>query len=148
MNIAKKLVTNESLTFSWADETSTTFKFSEFSNDIRERAMQHGFSQKLGDAYSGAGSVAEAKTMLDEVFVALSENDWNRKGGSSGGIWVKAMERASGDTFEEALESWNGLNEDEKKEMKKDVHVKQAKLELDLEAAKKKAAELPAFTLK
>ncbi len=147
MSIAKKLVTNEALTFQWADESTTTVKFDDFSEDIRTRAMQHGFSQKLGDSYSGAKSVTEAKLMFDEVFVALMENDWNRKGGASGGIWVEAMQKAAGATFEEALNAWNDLDDDAKKEVRKDVHVKQAKLELELERASKKASESTPFTL-
>ena len=139
MNIAKKLVTNDALTFSWADETSTTILFADLPKDMHTRAMQHGFSQKLGDAYSGATSVVEAKAKMQDVLDGLMENDWTRKGGgSSGGLWVEAFAKAAGESIENTLEAWNRMNDMEKDGVKKHPEVKAAKAEIDLERAKAK----------
>jgi len=141
MNIGKKLITNDTLTFIWADESEpTTYRFEDFTKDMQTRAMQHGLSQKLGDAYSGATSIAEAKIRQEEVFKALMENDWNRKGGSSGGLIIEALAQAANVSFEDALEAWNGYDDDKRKMIRADktVKVEVAKLELarKLEAAK------------
>lgn len=143
MNIAKKLVTNDSLTFRWANETVTTILFKDFSDDMNTRATQHGYSQKLGDSYSGATSVADAKVKLKEVLDGLMQNDWNRKGGGTGGIWVEAMVKATGETLEAALAAWDNYTDTEKVAMKKHPDLLEAKLAIETErlVAKKAAVK-------
>lgn len=139
MSIAKKLITNEALTFQWADGTATTILFDQFSSDIKWRAEQHGFSAKLGDSYSGAISVADAKIKLQSVLDGLIDGDWNRKGSSSGGIWVEAYAEATDSTLEEALAAWTVLDNDEQAKVKKHPDVIEAKAEIELARAKAKA---------
>lgn len=139
MNIAKKVITNKALTFLWADETSTTILFEDFSDDMDERAKAHGYSQKLGDSYSGAVSVYDAKERFKAVLDGLLQNDWNRKGVSSGGLWVEALARATGETLEDALESWNSADDAKKAAIKKHPDLLKAKAEIELERAVTKA---------
>jgi hypothetical protein len=146
-SIAKKLVTNDALTFQWADETATTILFSDFSDDMQTRAMQHGFSQKLGDSYSKTGSVAEAKAQMKDVLDGLLENDWNRKGGSSGGLWVEAYAKATGSTIEETLAVWNDMDKEARKVVCKHPDVIAAKLTIELERLKAKATTAVPITL-
>ena len=150
MQIAKKVVGESTITFAWADETSTVVDLDTLPEAIKQRAMIHGLSQKLGDSYSGAaGDVGRAKAMFDETLSALQDGDWNRQGGgfSSGGIWVEALAQAAGVTVEEALEKWNAMDDAEKAAVRKHPQVKLAKAEIEMERAKAKAAEAPTISL-
>jgi len=142
MNIAKKLVGESSITFTWADETSETIGLSLFNEAVIYRAALHGFSQKLGDSYSGITNVAEAKLAMHGVLAALKAGDWNRKGGSTGGIWVEALARATGETLEAALEAWDKMSDEVKTATKKHPDLIKAQAEIGLERAQAKAASL------
>lgn len=143
MNIAKKLVGESSITFTFADETSETIELELFSEAIIKRSALHGFSQKLGDSYSGITNVAEAKIAMHGVLAALVAGDWNRKGGSTGGIWVEALVRAVPDTtFEAAMEAWSEMSDEVKAATKKHPDLLRAKAEIELERAQTRAASL------
>lgn len=142
MIIAKKVIDGMTLNFHWADETVTSFKPEDFSQEIRDRAMMAGFGHKLGDAYSGSkGDVRTAQMMQLEVATALKEGDWNRSGSSSGGLVVEALARASGASLDEALAAWNGYDEAKQKVVAKDPAVMLARKEIELERAKAKVVE-------
>lgn len=150
MLIAKKVIDGNTLTFRWADDSETVINPSDFHEDIIAHAVLHGLSQKLGDSYSGAGGdVDVAKAMFQETLDALNEGDWNRKGGgfSTGGIWVEAMAKASGNTIEEALAAWNDADDATKASIRKHPEVKAAKAQIDLERATAKAKSADAFEL-
>ena len=139
MQIAKKMVTNEGLTFAWADETSTFIKWDDIPEAMKLRAFQHGMSQKLGDSYaSSEGSVSTAKAKFDDVLKGIMEGDWNRKGGTTGGVWVEAFAKAAGESIEDAMVAWDKLSDDERKEVKKHPDVIMAKANIDVERAKAK----------
>lgn len=142
MNIAKKLVDESSITFIFADETSETIDLDFFSEAIINRAALHGFSQKLGDSYSGITEVAEAKLAMHGVLAALKAGDWNRKGGSTGGKWVEALARATGETIERALEAWDKMEDAVKAATKKHPDLIKALREIELERAQARAASL------
>lgn len=150
MQIAKKVVDGATLIFRWADDSETVINPSDFSEDIQQHAMIHGLSQKLGDSYSGAaGDVTVAKAMFQDTLDALSEGDWNRKGGgfSTGGIWVEALAQAANVTIEEALEAWNNQDDAGKAGIRKQPQVKLAKAEIEMARAKAKAQDADAFEL-
>lgn len=150
MQIAKKVIDGDTLTFRWADDSETVIKPSDFSEEIIAHAILHGLSQKLGDSYSGAGGdVDAAKAMFEETRAALAEGDWNRKGGgfSTGGIWVEALAKAANVSMEEALEAWNNQDDAGKAGIRKQPQVKAAKAEIELERAQKKAADAAPFEL-
>lgn len=142
MNIAKKLVDESSIKFIWADETDEIISLELFSDAIVKRAALHGISQKLGDSYSGITNVPEAKIALHGVLASLVAGDWNRKGGSSGGIWVEALARATGETIETVLEAWDKMTDEVKAASKKHPDAIKAKAEIELERAQAKAASL------
>ncbi len=150
MQIAKKSVEGTLITFDWADGSKSEVDVASFAASVVERAIAHGFSQKLGDSYSGAaGDVSAAKAMFNDTLAALQDGDWNRAGGgfSSGGVWVEALAQASGETMEAALKAWNDMDDDTKKATRKHPQVKLAKAEIEMERAKAKAAEAPTITL-
>lgn len=150
MQIAKKVVDGNTLTFVWADETTTKVDLSELPQNIIDRAVIHGLSQKLGDSYSGAsGDVRQAQMMFIDTLNALQEGDWNRKGGgaASGGIWVEALAQAAGEEIETALAKWNDMDEETRKSIRKHPQVKLAKAEIEMERAKAKAADAAPISL-
>ncbi len=142
MNIAKKLTDDMSITFIWADETSENIALDLFPQAIIDRAAIHGFSQKLGDSYSGITNVPEAKIAMHGVLASLVAGDWNRKGGSTGGIWVEALARATGETIEAALEAWDKMTDAVQAATKKHPDLIKAQAEIGLERAQAKAASL------
>ncbi len=149
MNIAKKVVTKTGVTFNWADETATEIEMESFPETIINRAAIHGVSQKLGDAYSGLKTVGEAKAALNEVLTALIAGDWNRKGGATGGIWLLAIAKATGEELEVVQAKWDEMDEATRKTVQAHPDVKQAKAEIDLERAqaKVKATDVKPLTL-
>ncbi len=142
MNIAKKLVEDTSIIFIFADETSETIELDFFSKEIINRAALHGFSQKLGDSYSGITNVAEAKLAMHGVLAALRAGDWNRKGGSTGGKWVEALARATGETIERTLEAWDKMTDEVKTATKKHPDLIKVLREIELERAQARADSL------
>lgn len=150
MQIAKKVIDGNTLTFHWADETTTVFTPEDFSPEIQHRALMAGLGHKLGDAYSGSkGDVRTAQMMQLDVATGLKEGDWNRKGGgfSSGGIWVEALAQAAGEDIEKALAAWNEMDDETKASIRKQPQVKLAKAEIEMARAKAKAKDAPAITL-
>jgi hypothetical protein len=138
MNIAKKAIVEGAITFTWADESISTVLVDDFSKAIRERAEVHGFSQKLGDSYSGCKTVAEAKLKFDATLKALHDGDWNMKGASTGGQIVQAIARATGATIEDVLVKWNEADDATRKSWAKHPDVIQAALTIKLEGLKAK----------
>ena len=150
MQIAKKTIDGNTLTFTWADETTTVFTPEDFSAEIQHRAMLAGFGHKLGDAYSGcSGDVRTAQMMQLDVANGLREGDWNRKGGgtSAGGIWVEALAQAAGEEIEKALVAWNAMDDATKAATRKHPQVKLAKAEIELVRATAKAADAPTLSI-
>jgi hypothetical protein len=150
MQIAKKVIDGRTLTFHWADETTTVFTPEDFSPEIQERAMMAGFGHKFGDAYSGAkGDVRTAQMMQLEVVQACKDGDWNRKGGgfSTGGIIIEAIARATGEEIDHVLAKWNEMSDEVKKDTKAHPQVKLAKAEIEMERAKAKAKDAKPIAL-
>lgn len=150
MQIAKKVIDGKTLTFHWADETSTVFNADDFSPEILERAMMAGLGHKLGDAYSGSkGDVRTAQAMQLDVSKALLDGDWNRKGGgfSSGGIMIEAIAAATGEEIETVLAKWNEMDEATRKGIAKHPDVKVEKAKIELARATAKAGNSEALTI-
>jgi hypothetical protein len=153
MNIAKKTIVETSVKFDWADESDTSYDLSLYSEEMIRNLALHGLKQKLGDSYSGAEkngwSIAECKTEVDTVSASMVAGDWNRKGGgfASGGIWVEAAAKATGEEFGAVLEKWNAMDDATKASIKKHPDVKLAKATIELERAKAKAVDAPTLTI-
>lgn len=150
--IAKKVTTDDSLAFNWADETITIVDLDKIPEAMKQRAMIHGLSQKLGDSYSGAdGNITTAKEMFNATLEGLEAGDWNRKGGgsSSGGIWIEAIAQATGESIEHVLGKWNEMDEATKKATQKHPDVIEAQLQIKLARlqAKVKASDAAPLTI-
>lgn len=111
----------------------------ELPHDMEHQLMLHGLKQKLSDSYSGLTTDHEIEAAVNGVWDNLVKNLWNAGRSSLGGIWVEAIARAAGVSVEQAAEKWNSMDEDTRKDVKKNPQVKQAKAEIELERAKAKA---------
>lgn len=140
MQIAKKVITGSTVTFQWADGESTSVDVKQFAKEVRDHATAHGFSQKLGDSYSGAKTVAEARAAFNAVLEALKGGDWNRKGGATGGIIILAIAKATGQDVEAVIAKWDAMDEETRKSIKEHPDVVEAKAAIELERAQAKAA--------
>jgi hypothetical protein len=124
------------LTFAFADGTSVVVNVDDFTPEMREHSMFHGFLQKFGDSYASATSVKEAKERLSVVIGQVKNEEWNRRGGGGGtgaGIWALAIARVTGQDVEAVQELWEKLDDKQRKATRADPRVKKAKLEIELE---------------
>lgn len=122
------------IVFSWADGTQDVVEIADFTDRMRHKAMVHGFLQKLGDSYSGALTLSDAKARFADVLSQIQQGEWNRTrttGGGSGGVWLEAIAQVTGQTLDAVRELWKSLTDDQRKAVKKDPRVKKAKLELE-----------------
>ena len=95
----------------------------------------HGLSQKVGDSYSGAESVEEARVLAEGVFENLKAGSWAVRA-SRGGKFVEALVRATDKEYGECLTAWNAMSKEEQKTLKAHPAIKKAIAEIDLERAK------------
>ena len=147
MKIASKTVVGTTLTFAWADESTTVVNLEDFSPELIERAAMHGLSQKLGDSYSGIKNVDDAQFAMREVIESLSAGDWNRKGEAAGGVWIEAIVQASGQAIADVVAKWAEMDDAAKAAVKKNPQVKLAKAMIDAAKAQAKADQGEAFTI-
>lgn len=106
---------------------------------LQTRALMHGLKQKIADTYAGLKTDHEIDEAIRGCMNALLAGTWNAGRSSLGGIWVEALAKAAGVSIDEAAETWNGLGDDAKKDLKKNPAVKQAKAQIELDRAKAEA---------
>ena len=127
------------LTWEFANGSSHKVDAGRLPDAIQDMALVHGIKQKLSDVYAGAESAREAEEKFLALLDQLEDGNWNAGRSSTGGIWVEALAKASGQPMEKALEVWNQKSADERQDIQKHPQVKQAKAEIELERAKAKA---------
>lgn len=135
------------LSFTFDDETVVEFDFAKVPEQIKVQAMNHGFSQKLGDSYAAAKAqenpLAWAKAQLQSTIEQLYAGDWRAARESSGAAGGRitdlavALSRLTGKTVEESQAFVDTLDDDQKKAWKAKGKVKAM---LALIAAEKAAA--------
>ena len=108
------------LTFTFDDGEAIVFSVSDVSDKIRNYAMFHGFSQKLGDSYASASKaenpLAWAKQTLRDTIAQLREGDWRAPAGEGGPRvtdLATAIARITGKSIEEAVAFVDSLDEDQ-----------------------------------
>lgn len=124
--------------------------------DTRFRAEMHGYSQKIGDSYAGAGKAADpiaaAEAAINETIAQLYAGDW--KATSGGGPKISdlavALARVTGESEEEAQALVDAMSDEDKKVYRNKGRVKVelnkirlARLEESLARAKKATAAEP-----
>ena len=151
---ATKKVSDDSVTLNFTDETQIVAALASIPNEIKTRLCLHGLSQKLGDSYAGAESVADAFAAATRVLKDLVEGNWKtaREGGTGGvrtTLLAEALARVASAqtgeevTVEQAREVIEGMNDDEKKAVRNDSAIQVSISEIKLERAQADAAEKP-----
>jgi hypothetical protein len=138
------------ITFAFEDNTSQVFDISKVKDAVKLRAMFHGFSQKIGDSYAGAGKDANplkfAKEAVKETIAQLYAGDWRAT--SEGGPRVTdlalALSMLSGKTIEESVAFVDTLDDDQKKVWRSKAKVKAKLAEIAAKKAAERAAKLAA----
>jgi hypothetical protein len=141
-------------TFEAEDGTKQTLNESALSDEIKRQAMFHGISQKIGDAYAGAGKATDpeayAKEAVAETIAQLTTNGGTWKaaggGGTRYGFLVQAVALVSGKPLEEVATLVKAMSEKEQKELQAKPKVKMAiaKLKIERQMEEFKAAEAAA----
>lgn len=119
------------LIFEFGDKGRLTLDVTRCSDDIRTRAMFHGFNQKVRDSaagYSKELDYAGAREEMSAVIEALYGNEWNRKGGGAGaGVnmedLAKAIAEMKNATVEKAMAAVTKASEEQRKEWAKNAKV-------------------------
>lgn len=74
--------------FTFEDESTQTLTAENISDAMKLRAMWHGFSQKIGDSYAGAGKaespLAFAKDCVKETIAQIYAGEWRAASGEGG----------------------------------------------------------------
>ena len=144
--IAKKEIDLDAgtVTFEFADGQVLVCDVKELSKDMHKRALLHGLAQKVGDAYSGADSAAEALEAAGKAYTSIKEGNWNvgraeGEGTPRIGQLVKALAKVAGKTEEEALAVVEAMEDEQKKQLRAHPQIKVAMAELRAAEAKAKA---------
>ena len=142
--IAKKVVTGNSVEFTFANGVTLSADLRMLSTTIIERLALHGLSQKLGDSYASANekgwSVDECYDQAADVFNNLKLDNWAVSGGSGSNILSEALSRLTGKTVEECVTAISILSDDNRKALEKRPDVKAMVLTIKAERA---AAKVP-----
>jgi len=141
--IANKVVNGNGIQFIFIDggeELECSIEM--LSTDIIHQLALHGLSQKVGDSYSGAESVVEARALAQGVWDNLKAGNWAVRSGRGGKV-VEAMVRATGKDYGECLTVWNAMDKKEQAALKAHPQMKLATAEIDLERATAAQASAP-----
>lgn len=145
-------------TFEFGNGKTVSCKIEDFNEEIRTRAMYHGFSQKIGDSYASAkGDYSKGIDAAQSVIDALKDGDWNQGRETEGKPRIAelsaALARVKGIPEEEALaavtkaaaldgdEEAKKAGQEKLKAWRAHPKVKAAILQIAAEKAAAKAAE-------
>lgn len=132
--IAKKVTIEGGVRFEFTDGTTITTELDGMNEEIVQKLAIHGLSQKIGDSYAGAESVAEAISLAEGVFKNLLAGLWGAKVARGGKI-VEALHRVTGKAVEECLDLWQGMDDGRQKELRKHADIKKALADMEAERA-------------
>lgn len=78
---AHKVVDMRARVVRWyfADGASATVGLDAFKEELQLAFALHGISQKFGDSYASATTVAEARNAFDDLYDQLQNGDWEKK---------------------------------------------------------------------
>lgn len=152
---ASKTVDNETVTIEFVNDATLSVALTELPKDILTRLACHGLSQKLGDSYAGAESAEDAHIAASRVAEELKAGNWTSARASGTGairttLLAEALARvaskATGSevTIEDAREVLEEMEDEQKKDLRKDPGIQRVIAEIKVErakAAEAKAAE-------
>lgn len=140
------------IVFTFSDNSTETFDVTKVGEDIKFRAMLHGFSQKIGDSYAGAAAtedpLAYAKSAVRDTIAQLYRGEWRVAASGGGGPRVSdlatAIAQVTGESLEECVEFVGAMTDEEKKVWRKKPKIAAALAQMAAERAAAKAAALAA----
>lgn len=138
--IAKKIVKDDSIVFEFVNGTVLEYEIADLDMDITHRLALHGLSQKLGDSYAGAETVDEAVGTVKTLWDQLLSGVWATRA-ARGGIWVEALARVTGESYEDCLQAWMSYDEEKQKELKKHPQMVEAHALINAERAQAKVTK-------
>lgn len=149
--IAKKVVDVDAGTvaFTFADNgTPIVVELSKVSDANQNRLALHGLSQKCGDSYAGAESIADAREAVLGVQEMLYSGEWSTRapGEPRVAVLAEALARATGRTVEEAKAALAAMDDETRKAISAHPGVKKARAEMALERANAELAAAPALS--
>ncbi len=132
--IAKKVPIEGGIQIEFENGEELALRLDELDDVIIRKLAVHGLSQKVGDSYAGAESIAEAVGLAHGVWTNLKAGLWGAKV-SRGGKIVEAIHRVTGKTVEECLELWQGMDDAKQKALRKHADVKHELAVMEMERA-------------
>jgi hypothetical protein len=146
--MARKLtkeLSETGITITFADARVIAVNYDDLSPNIHLRLMQHGLSQKLGDASAGAETVDEAYKETLKVAERLLANDWKsvREGTAAPkiGLLVEALARLTQRDMDECLSVVENMDDETKKKLRAHPQIKAVMADIRAEREKAKAAD-------
>lgn len=138
--------TDTVLVFKLGDGQTLAFDAANVDESIQQRAMMHGFNQKIRDAAAGFSKEKDydgAFEAMAAVIEALEGGEWNRKATATKGkgILSEAIARIKGVSVEAAQAAVAKASEDQVKAWQKNPKVASVMAEIVAERAKKRAEE-------
>ncbi len=127
----------DQLVVTYADGVKDTLDVKALDDKIKELGMYHGFKQKLGDSAANAkGDLNYAKASIGGVIEALTQKEWNRRGGGTGGtLLIEAIARIKEIDESEARSKLAALTDQQVDQLKKADSVKAMILTIKTERA-------------
>ena len=111
--VAKKTLDGSVVGFNFTDGRNLSLDVNTLSQEMRNRLATHGASQKIGDTYAGAESVAEAYLSASAMIEQLKSGKWAGErtggGGINVGLVLRAIARFRSIPVEEAGQRWAKL---------------------------------------
>lgn len=141
--VATKSIDGMVLTITFSNGKSLICNGQLLDESIWSRLAMHGLSQKVGDSYASAESVAEAAENAQEAWENLLRGDWATR--ATGGILAEALSRAAGRTVEECREVLRTMDEKKKRELAKSSPILDAIAAIRAERAKGSTIDLAAL---
>lgn len=145
MKYAKKVIDTDAktVTIEFADGRKISVCANDLTPDIRDAAMMHGLSQKLGDSYSSKKSVTDAYDAVDATAQNLIGGNWNGARSTAGGFLAAAIAEHTGGDIDAIRAKLSGMDEKQKRAIRDNPNVTAIIKRMELEAAEKRVEDSP-----
>jgi hypothetical protein len=137
--VATKKFAGDVLVVSFSDGAVLECDSAKLSESIRHRLMLHGLSQKVGDSYASADSIAEARANAETIWTGLERAEWGTR--IAGGSLAEALARATGKPVLDCIRVLGGMDDKQKRDLRKHPGVLKALAEIEAERAEGSNAE-------
>lgn len=131
----------ETVTFTFEDGRVIVFYLSEMSQAQIRRLALFGANHKIGDSYSQAKSVDDAHEAAFDTLDVLKDGGWSQTKSSTGGMFIEALSRLTGQPIEDCKVMFDGLDEKAQDILRKEARVVAMVATIRAEKAAAKAAK-------